>query len=54
MTAGATSSIMILALDFDGVLHPVNTTTEPKFCRLELLEDWLRGRLEVDVLISSS
>ena len=45
---------MILALDFDGVLHPVNTTTEPKFCRLELLEDWLRGRLEVDVLISSS
>lgn len=45
---------MILALDFDGVLHPVMTTMEPKFCRLELLEGWLRGRPDVDVVISSS
>lgn len=45
---------MILALDFDGVLHPVNTRTEPKFCRLHLLEEWLRNRPLVDVLISSS
>lgn len=45
---------MILALDFDGVMHPVNSTTEPKFCRLDLLEQWLRKRTVVDVLISSS
>ena len=45
---------MILALDFDGVLHPVRTTTEPKFCRIHILEDWLRNRPVVDVLISSS
>ena len=45
---------MILALDFDGVLHPITTTTEPKFCRLELLERWLRKRPAVDVVISSS
>ena len=45
---------MILALDFDGVLHPVTTTTEPKFCRLDLLERWLRERPTVDVVISSS
>ena len=45
---------MILALDFDGVLHPVRTTTEPKFCRVELLESWLRERPGVDVVISSS
>jgi len=45
---------MILALDFDGVLHPVRTTTEAKFCRLGLLESWLRERPRVDVVISSS
>ena len=45
---------MILALDFDGVLHPVTTTKEPKFCRLDLLERWLRERPPVDVVISSS
>ena len=45
---------MILALDFDGVLHPVRTTTEPKFCRLPLLERWLRKWPAVDILISSS
>ena len=45
---------MILALDFDGVLYPVRTTTEPKFCRMHLLDEWLRNRSVVDVLISSS
>ena len=45
---------MILALDFDGVLHPVNSPTEPKFCRLHLLESWLRAWPGVDVVISSS
>lgn len=45
---------MILALDFDGVLHPVSSRTEPKFCRLDLLEEWLGGRPAVRVVISSS
>ncbi len=45
---------MILGLDFDGVMHPVNSTTEPKFCRLPLLEAWLREHVRVDVLITSS
>ena len=45
---------MILALDFDGVMHPVNSTREPKFCRLNLLEQWLRKRPVVDVIVSSS
>ena len=45
---------MILALDFDGVMHPVNSSTEPKFCRLDLLERWLRKRPAFDILISSS
>lgn len=45
---------MILALDFDGVLHPRLPQHEPLFCRMNLLEDWLRAHAEVDVLISSS
>lgn len=45
---------MILGLDFDGVMHPVSSTTEPKFCRLELLEAWLRAHPSVDVVITSS
>lgn len=45
---------MILFLDFDGVLHPVSSRTEPKFCRMQLLEDWLQQRSIVDVVISSS
>lgn len=45
---------MILGLDFDGVLHPVSSATEPKFCRLELLEGWLRTHPSVDVVITSS
>ena len=44
----------ILALDFDGVLHPLNCGVEAKLCRLCLLEEWLRGRPQVRVLISSS
>lgn len=45
---------MILALDFDGVMHPVNNRTEPTFCRLNLLEEWLHARPAVRLLISSS
>ena len=49
-----TQRTLILALDFDGVMHPVDSRTEAKFCRLDLLEAWLRGRPSVRVLISSS
>lgn len=47
---------MILFLDFDGVLHPERPAApgEHLFCRLPLLENWLRGRPGVDLVISSS
>lgn len=45
---------MILFLDFDGVLHPAGCSVDRLFCRLECLEDWLRSRPEVSVVISSS
>lgn len=47
---------MILFLDFDGVLHPARSMApgELLFCRLPLLESWLRERPGVDVVISSS
>ncbi len=45
---------MIIALDFDGVLHPRSTHNEPVFCRLPLLEQWMRANQHVDVIISSS
>src|SRR5262249_45373950 len=44
---------LILFLDFDGS-SPEKSPTETKFCRLPLLEAWLRLRLVVDVVISSS
>jgi hypothetical protein len=45
---------IVLALDFDGVLHPLNSRTESMFCRLDPLEAWLRGRPAIRVLITSS
>ena len=45
---------MILFLDFDGVLHPINKTGGAGFCRLPLLAAWLREWPGVDVVISSS
>jgi hypothetical protein len=45
---------VILFLDFDGVLHPEDSRDEPLFCRLPLLEAWLRERPSVDVVISST
>lgn len=45
---------IVLALDFDGVMHPRVTSSEPLFCRMDLLQDWLRRHQHVDVLISSS
>jgi hypothetical protein len=45
---------MILGLDFDGVLHPMNNVSVGRFCRLPLLEAWLRQRPGVDVVVTSS
>ena len=45
---------MIVFLDFDGVLHPDRSNMAPKFCRMPLLEAWLRERPVVEVVISSS
>ncbi len=46
---------MILFLDFDGILHPaINYTAERLMRNLPLLEDVLRGRPHVDVVISST
>jgi len=43
---------MMLFLDFDGVLHPSPGPTD--FCRLPLLESWLRTHPDVNIIISSS
>jgi len=45
---------MILGLDFDGVLHPMNNAALGRFCRLPLLEAWLRQRPGVEVVVTSS
>jgi hypothetical protein len=45
---------MILGLDFDGVLHPLNNAALGRFCRLPLLEAWLRQRPGVEVVVTSS
>lgn len=45
---------MLIFLDFDGTMHPVKSKTEPLFCRLDLLEAWLRKWPVIDVVISSS
>lgn len=44
---------MILFLDFDGVLHPIQRS-EPDFCRLELLWKILRACPGVEVVFSTS
>ncbi len=49
-----TQRSIIFALDFDCVMRPGDSGTESKFCRLDLLKAWLRGRPSVGVLISSS
>jgi len=45
---------MLLFLDFDGVLHPDRASVDLYFCRLTLLEPWLRQRPQIDVVVSSS
>lgn len=44
---------MIIFLDFDGVLHPIQRA-EPDFCRLELLWKILRACQNVEVVFSTS
>lgn len=46
--------MMLLFLDFDGVMHPVRCGVDQYFCRLGLLEDWLQRQPDVEVVISSS
>lgn len=45
---------MYLFTDFDGVLHPEGCSVDLLFNRLDLLQDWLRARIGVEVVISSS
>jgi len=49
-------ALMILFVDFDGVLHPANAPVgaDTDFCCLPLLEDWLRQYMQVNIVISSS
>ncbi len=55
MTAGDRSVwTRLLFLDFDGVMHPFRCTIDQYFCHLDLLEGWLRQRLDVGVVITSS
>lgn len=44
----------VLFLDFDGVMHPERCECDQYFCKLEQLEQWLRQRSDVDIVISSS
>lgn len=44
----------VLFLDFDGVTHPEVCTAEQLFCCLPLIEEVLRRRPGVDIVISSS
>ena len=46
--------VSLLFLDFDGVCHPVGCPVDQLFCHLDMLQDWLRRRPGVDVVISSS
>ena len=43
-----------LFLDFDGTTHPLGCRVDLLFCKLDLLEDWLRRHPRVKVVISSS
>jgi hypothetical protein len=46
---------MVLFLDFDGVLHPdPPNSSNPLWCRTDLLVDWLNARPEVEIVVSST
>jgi hypothetical protein len=46
---------MVLFLDFDGVLHPdPPNSSNPLWCRTDLLVNWLNARPEVEVVVSST
>ena len=46
---------MIVFLDFDGVLHPENVSSQaPLLCRLPLVEEVLREFTQAEIVISSS
>ena len=49
------STLMVLFLDFDGVLHPdPPNSSNPLWCRTELLVNWLESRPDVEVVVSST
>jgi hypothetical protein len=45
---------MFLFLDFDGVMHPDRYGVDRYFCHLGRLEDWMRQRPRVELVVSSS
>ncbi len=45
--------MLILFLDFDGVLHPADATPDQFFCYLPALEDTLRPFDEVELVLST-
>ncbi|MFZ4538202.1 HAD domain-containing protein [Propionivibrio sp.] len=45
---------MIIFLDFDGVLHPDDSTVSELFCQLPLLWEILRARPAAEVVFSTS
>jgi hypothetical protein len=46
---------MLLFLDFDGVLHPANTTDPARLlCRQPLLDGVLRRAPDVEIVVSST
>lgn len=54
MDGNSRGALMIVFLDFDGVLHPAGCQVDKLFCRIELLEAWRRRQPTVSVVISSS
>ena len=44
----------VLFLDFDGTLHPFGCWVDQHFCRLPVLEAWLRRRADVAIVITST
>ncbi|MBX3646566.1 MAG: hypothetical protein KF853_16010 [Rhodocyclaceae bacterium] len=53
-TSALRNSKLLLFLDFDGVLHPVDNCGRTNFCHLPLFEAVVREHAEIDIVISSS
>lgn len=44
----------IIFLDFDGVLHPVESIGKEYFSRMHLIENFLRANRDIQIVVSSS